>query len=506
MHPFFSLLIAFISGPILTLAFPRTNAYPLAWIALVPLFHFSVRKGWRAAALHGFVFGLGFFGSLLHWISVFGILPWIALAVVQAFYTAGFALSARLIAGRLGGWGRLIVLPALWVSFEWLRALGLLGFTWGDVGYSQAYAGLVVQLASITGVWGVSFFAAAINASLANAAADWAKNRSLRGSYAQLGAAAVLAALVVGYGLIALRTPISGKTIRAAVVQGNVDQTVAEDLAYYDESTQTYRRMTLEAASKKPDLIVWPETAMPGFPGSEPYLQGWLSVLSRDAGAYLVVGGRDADLRGRVYNSALLVGQEEGVIARYAKVRLVPFGEFVPLRGRFPALDPILNQYKVTPIDLAPGREFNLLEGGPCRIGAAICFESIFPYISRNLTASGAELLCVITNDTWFERTPAAEQHAQMSVLRAVENRRYVLRAASTGVSCIIDPRGRVLAHMPIFRQGTLTASVRSVSGQTFYTRHGDWFVYAAPAIVGAASIASLLRRRKRPECISGPS
>lgn len=488
-----SLLISFISGLVLTLAFPRANAWPLAWVALAPLFYLSVRKGWGMALLCGFTFGLGFFGGLLYWIGVFGILPWVLLAILQALYTAAFALSARLTAGRLGGWGRLIVLPSLWTVFEWIRTLGLLGFTWGDVGYSQAQALPVVQIASVTGVWGVSFVVAAVNAALADAFGTWTKNRSLRGSYARIAAAVALALLVIGYGFASMHTPVHGKPIRAAVVQGNINQDTDEDLEYYDRCLDAYSRMTREAGAKGAELIVWPETAVPGFPGSEPYLQGWLSVLSDRAGADLIVGGRDQDRRGSVYNSAFLVVGEKGVVGRYAKVRLVPFGEFVPARGYLPLLD----NYRVTPLDLTPGRGFNLLEGGPCRVGVAICFESIFPYISRTLTASGAELLCVITNDTWFGRTAAAEQHAQMSVLRAVENRRYVLRGAATGVSCIIDPRGRVLDHLPIFREGTVSAEVSSIRGRTFYTGHGEWFVYALLVIVGAASV-SVVRGRRR--------
>jgi apolipoprotein N-acyltransferase len=157
----------------------------------------------------------------------------------------------------------------------------------------------------------------------------------------------------------------------------------------------------------------------------------------------------------------------------------------------------------VTPVDLTPGEGFHLLEGGPCRVGVAICFESIFPYISRTLTASGAEVLCVITNDTWFGPTSAADQHAEMSTLRAVENRRYLLRGAATGVSCIIDPQGRVIDRLPIFRRGTVSAQVRSMRSLTFYTRHGEWFVYAVLGVIGLAAIRALCRRRGRKGCSS---
>lgn len=490
-----ALLISFISGLVLTLAFPRTDLYPVAWIALVPLFYLSVRKGWLAAGFCGLAFGLGYFGSLLYWIGLFGAVPWIVLAVVQSLYTAAFAILARPLAGRLSGWGRLIVLPALWVSLEWLRTLGMFGFTWGDLGYSQASALPVVQIASITGVWGISFIVAVVNAAFANAWDARANSLGLRTSIAHLGVAAALVAAVIGFGLAAMRAPDAGKPIRAAVVQGNIDQDAAEDLDYVDRCMETYRRMTLDAASNGARLIIWPETSVPGFPGSEPYLQGRLSALALQAGSSLIVGGRDSDLRGRIYNSAFLIGPGEGIVGRYAKVRLVPFGEYVPLRGHWPALDRLLAGYSVSPVDISPGAGFSAVRGKPCRVGVAICFESIFPYISRRLTASGAEILCVITNDAWFRNTPAADQHAAMSVLRAVENRRYVLRGAATGVSCIIDPKGRVLAEVPLWRSGTISAEVEILQARTFYTAHGDWFVAVAFAMVALAGICAVRRR-----------
>lgn len=484
-----SLLISLISGMVLTLAFPRTDAYLVAWAALAPLFYLSVRRPWLIATLCGFVFGLGFFGSILWWIGIFGRLPFVLLTIMQALYIAAFALTANLIAGRLSAWGRLIVVPALWVAFEWIRSQGLFGFTWGDLGYSQGYALSVIQIASVTGVWGVSFLVAMVNSMLANIAGIRVGNR--RGSLAQLAVTAGLLAAVIGHGMISLNVPLNGKSLTAAVIQGNINQDTEEDLDYSDRSMQTYRQMTLDAAAEGAALIIWPETSMPGAPGYEPYLQGWLSALSLQANAPLIVGGRDEDIRGHVYNSAFLVGPGKGILARYAKVRLVPFGEFVPWRQYLPRLD----NYRVTPMDVTPGRGFNLLDGGPCRIGVAICFESTFPYISRALTASGAELLCVITNDVWFRHSAAAEQHAEMSILRAVENRRYLLRGAATGVSCIIDPRGRVMEGLPIFEQGTISATVECLRAKTFYTRHGDWFAWATLLLVGLACMVAARRR-----------
>jgi len=487
-----NVLISFISGIALSFAFPRANLYPLAWFAVTPLFYLLQRRGWGMTGLIGLAFGLGFFGSLLSWIAIFGKLPWVALTVFQSLFIVAFALSAKLVGGRLGAWGRLVLLPTLWVGFEWVRSVGLLGFTWGDLGYSQSTALPVIQIASSTGVWGVSFLVALSNAALASAVSEWTKSRSLKGAYTRLGLVAAIVAAAGGIGAIALRAPASesGEWIHVAVVQGNINQDTDQDLEYREKSMRVYREMTLKAASAGADLIVWPETAVPGSPGRNRFLQSWLSDLSAQAQAFLIVGGRDEDDDGHVYNSAFLVGPGEGILARYAKVRLVPFGEFVPAREYVP----FLQYYRVTPMDLSAGPRHEVLTGGPCTIGLAICFESIFPYISRELTSSGAEMLCVITNDAWFGRTSAAEQHAAKSVFRAVENRRYLLRGAATGVSSIIDPYGRVLDGSPIFHRAILKARVRGMHGETFYTRHGDWFVYTSLGVAGLLAVVAALR------------
>jgi apolipoprotein N-acyltransferase len=489
-----NIAISFVCGMLLSLAFPKANLNWLAWFMLAPLIYFIYRLTWKWALLCAFAFGIGYFGSLLYWIAAFGTLPWVLLALFQTMFIVAFAASAKLLGSRLNTWGRFVLMPALWVAFEWMRSLGMLGFTWGDIGYSQYQALSVIQLASFAGVWGVSFLVVLANAALANLAASLNDARMLNDAHAQVGLMLAAVASIHFGAPILMNTYLNneGPEIRVSVAQGNVSQNVAQSLDYTERTWAAYRALTAEAARAEADLIVWPETVVPGCLGLDPYIQRQLSALAADSHAMMLVGGWDEDSRGRAFNSAFLIGPEAGVLSKYSKVHLVPFGEFVPARRYLP----FLQYYRVRPCDTSPGRGYTVMDAGSYKIGTSICFESAFPGILRQMTASGAQLLCTITDDEWFGKSAAAEQHLSKSVLRAVENRRYVVRAAATGVSCIIDPRGRVLVRRKLFDKGLITSNVWLQDGRTFYTCFGDWLVYAS--IVSAAGMGMVAAVRAR--------
>ena len=484
----FALVISFISGIALSFAFPRSNLHWIAWFALAPLMYYACQLPWRRSLLIGLAFGLGYFGALLHWIMIFGNLPWMALVILQALFIVIFVLAGKGIGGRLGLWGRFALMPALWVSAEWLRSLGIMGFTWGDLGYSQFKVLPLIQIAGVTGVWGVSLVLAMSNAALANLLTA---RRLKAGHITAMSQVALVVLVTLGlviFGRAVEMQPIQGKALKAAVIQGNINQDAVHDLDYCKNVWATYSSLTLDASSAGARLIVWPESVIPGCPGRNPADQFRLRALARLTGTNLLVGGHDEDDEGKGYNSALLVGSR-GVVGKYSKVHLVPFGEFVPARQYMP----FLKNYRAALFDTCPGPGWNLLDAGSYKLGTAICFESIFPGILRQMTAKGAETLCVITNDVWFGRTSAAEQHMTMSVFRAVENHRYLLRAASTGVSAIIDPHGRILDSEHIFRQKVLVETIRLQSETTLYTRHGDWVVYLSLLLVLALAVWSLI-------------
>ena len=454
--------------------------------------YFIYRLSWKPAILCGVAFGMGFFIGLLYWIGEFGYLPWIALAIFQMIFILCFTVSAKLIGQRLGLWGRFILLPSLWVLFEYIRSLGMFGFTWGDLGYSQYKVLPIIRYASYAGVWGVSFLLAMSNSALANLWFAWKDKSSRRTAIRQVALVIIIAVMSLPIRVLTMSAYRDIPVLKAAVVQGNINQDIEESVEFFDNSWSTYRALTRKAGDLGAQLIVWPETVVPGVAGRDLYAQEQLKSLADAANANLLVGGWDEDGRGKVFNSAFLIDPNHGIVGKYAKVHLVPFGEFIPAKQ----LMPFLKYYRVKTFDISPGTGYNLIDLGSHKIGTAICFESTFPYISRRLAASGAEVLCVITNDCWFDRTAAAEEHMAMSVLRAVENHRYVLRAASTGTSVIIDPEGHIMSRVGLCRAGLLVEDIRLHTDKTFYTRHGDWLVGASAILAAFLSGVSLRRKQ----------
>ncbi len=475
-----SVVISLISGIALAMAFPRLNLHWLAWFSLTPLMYYTYNARWKRALVCGLAFGMGFFGTLLYWIGVFGKLPWFVLAVFQSIFIIGFVVLAKLMGQGMRLWGRFILLPAAWLTFEWVRSLGMFGFTWGDIGYSQYKVLPVIQIASVTGVWGLSFLLAMSNAAISNLLTARRARTGQAVAHGQIGIVLILVVAVLIYGQASLGRPSEGVKLRAAIVQGNVDQGTDVDSSFVDKTWLAYSKLTTDAGKQHPDVIVWPETVVPGYATRDWYVRTRLESLAYESGSNLLVGGWDRDLSGKVYNSVFLIPPTGGISGKYAKVHLVPFGEYVPARKYLPFLE----AYHVTAYDTSPGAGFQPIRMGRTNVGVAICFESIFPEISRRLVKSGADLLCVVTNDCWYDQTAAAEQHMEFSVFRAVENHRWLLRGASTGISCIIDPSGRIVAQADTGRPAVVQSDVRTTSATTFYTRHGDWVIHLSQLLL----------------------
>lgn len=481
------------SGLILALALPRPGTWLAAWIGLVPLMLALQRKKdlsqsdrgadrtFLRAGLCGLITGLVYYGIILDWITLFGYLPWISLIVYQALYLAAFAaLYVRLQPSRIG-WMGYAAVPGAWVVLQFIRTLGAYGFIWGSFAHTQADNLLVAQIASVTGPWGIDFLVCFVNVALAVSLLGPARK------IVPLAVAGVLTLAVCVFGLVSLNAkPMAGQTKTVAIVQGALSNGFDTDSMYTRRALSTYTTLTLQAAGGHPDVILWPETTLP-INLSTPFWDDVLGSLSTACRAELLVGGYDTDpTTGRGYN-ALFCFNARVRKGTYRKVRLVPFGEFVPLRDRLP----FLKHYGVRPDDVLAAKEHVLLDSRLGKLGVSICFESLFPQIARTETLSGARVLCVVTNDSWFKRTQANREHLMMAKLRAIENRRFVLRAAETGISAVIDPFGRIRSQLGLFRQGIITDKVQPSSRLTVYSRWGDWFAYASIAIMMLGVILS---------------
>ena len=450
--------------------------------------------------VEGWVAGCAFFVPLLRWVThtmtTYSALSLPVAVLVLATLGAYLALFWAATSGALA-WGRralgpgvLWLAPVFWVAAELLRAHLLSGFPWGLLGYVPYRRLALIQVAAWTGVYGVSFLLVLVNAALAWIALGREWKAQVAGA---LGAgAAVGAALLVGHShLVAAGTP---PRVPVALVQGNIEQALKWDAAYKAETLRIYADLTRQAAPAA-RLVVWPEAAVPAYLRLEPALLGWLTDLATEVGTPLLVGAPDTRANGRVtryLNSAFFVGPE-GVRARYDKIHLVPFGEYVPLKRLLFFVEAIAADIG----DFTPGAGSVVLplEGAP--FGTVICYEVIFPNLFRQFVAEGASFMANITNDAWFGDSGGPRQHLAMVPLRAVENGVAVVRAANTGISAVVAPSGAIEAELPLGRRGVLRAAVPLRAGGTVYTRVGDVFAYTCAAL-SVATLAAPIGARAR--------
>ena len=482
------------------LSFPKFGHPAVAWIALVPLLvALHGASGWRAARL-GYLTGAVSALGLLYWTSLvvvqYGGLPLVAGALIMLALCLAFALfpllfgwaTGRLVA-RFGTLG-LLGAPFLWVATELLRAHTFFEFPWCLLGYSQHPFLPVIQVASVTAVYGVSFLLVACSALVATALVEARLRRA-----ASLGALALLASTwTLGTWALSRRVAQSGR-ITVGLVQGGIRQ---EDKWLPENAWSNVERhleLTAEAASRGARLVVWPESAVPFLYDANPRLATLLQATVRTHGIHLFFGNDDRELgpggESRLFVGAKLLDPHGTVTARYRKIHLVPFGEYVPLKAVFTLGGRVAAKLVQEVADFSPGREAVTGDVGGHRIGGYICYEAIFPGLVRRFSAQGAELLVNVTNDAWYGTTSAPYQHLAMAAFRAVENRRYLVRAANTGITAVVDPFGRVLEPTPLFEQALLVREVPFVAETSFYARHGDVFARACAAIALALVAAS---------------
>ncbi|MFP4475122.1 MAG: apolipoprotein N-acyltransferase [Desulfatibacillaceae bacterium] len=490
-HPGETALVA-ASGLLLTAAFPKVGLDPLAWVALVPLL-WAVRKAPPKTAFWlGLVFGIFHNASLLYWIEgvvrVYGYLPVYISVPALAMLTLYMSLYPAIAAGVLRsavsrpGWVA-VAFPVLWVAGDYARTYLLSGFPWEFVGYSQYQRLSVIQIADLAGVYGVTGLLVAANSAIFLVVLTLAGRRwgnvvpDKKHVGVPIGAVAVLVAASLGYGMVKAGGPVAGDhpaTASVTVVQGNIEQGLKWDKTFVEETVSRYVNLSL-AAGGNSDLVVWPETALPFyFPQDTKNSRRVIRAIQK-TGAWFLVGSPAYAMKNgghRFYNAAFMISPLGDAAGRYDKVHLVPYGEYVPLRRFFPFLGKLVEHVG----DFTRGKKGHTLDWAKGSVGVMICYEIIFPDLARKQAAAGADLLVTITNDAWFGTSSAPYQHFSMSVLRAVENRRSVVRAANTGISGFVAPNGEMLARTDLMESTALTRDVPIMPEKTFYTRRGDVF------------------------------
>ncbi|HEX2768151.1 MAG TPA: apolipoprotein N-acyltransferase [Geobacteraceae bacterium] len=497
-------LLALLAGVLMALSFPKPDFSVLAWFAFVPLLLAIARKSPAQAFRLGMVCGLTAYGGLLYWLNIvmtlYGNLPAIVSFCLFLLLTAYLALYVGIIArlvrrGEIAGISPLLSFPCLWVGFEYLRSFALTGFPWASLGYTQYRILPLIQIADITGVYGLSFLIALANVVLLRII----KGAVMRGHsvYPAKSAALLLLLLVMtlGYGFMRLNSVEHGIPLKIALIQGNISQDVKWDPAFQESTVAVYEKLTRLACAGGSDLVVWPESAAPFYFQDSDRYTSRIKRLAANVKSYLVVGSPAYDIDGgnvKYRNSAYLLSETGEVLGRSDKIHLVPFGEYVPLAKFLP----FVHKLVVGIGDFSPGTATVPLSIGKGKIGILICFEGIFPELSRGYVKAGSRLLVNITNDAWYGRSSAPYQHLSMTVFRAVENRVPLVRAANTGITAIIDSRGHIRGMTQLFKEAYLTGEVRLGDRETIYTRYGD--IFAGLCLALSAVIIVLAYRKKR--------
>ncbi|MDT8440413.1 MAG: apolipoprotein N-acyltransferase [Desulfuromonadales bacterium] len=477
------LAIAVAAGLLVACAFPDPDLPLLAWFGLAPLLVVMPRRPFMS----GFVAGFAFFAVVLYWLNIvmttYGRLPLtvsVLLYLLLVAYLALFWGTATWAACRLRqvcNYPFALTLPVFWVALELLRALLLTGFPWATLGYSQQAWLPVIQSADLFGVYGISYLLLLSNAVLAELYLGGRRQAGQRLPVPALLCLLVLLGANLGYGFWRLAAPVeeAQATARVGLVQGNIPQDLKWNPDFQQQTLQTYRRLSLQAAAAgATDLLVWPEAATPFY-----YQEGGAAAAAVDAvasrtGGRLLFGSpayRQSDGRLRYLNSAFLIDAERRQLGRSDKIHLVPFGEYVPLAW----LLPFVNKLVVGIGDFSPG-EVNPLPLNGAQLGVLICYEVIFPELARDYVRQGSGLLVNLTNDAWFGRSSAPEQHLAMARFRAIENRVWLARAANTGISALIAPSGAIVQRSPLFVETFLVGQVGLVAAPGLYARTGDAF------------------------------
>jgi apolipoprotein N-acyltransferase len=502
--------VAFVSAVLLITSFPDFNLWPLAWIAQVPLFLIVVRRPqpWRSFCL-GWLFGSVFFYGSCYWLTYsmihFGGIPaplaFVLLlpgAILLGIFPGLFTLA---LARAVGKWGAaaLFLAPLFWPALEWTR-LGITGQLWNAIGYSQAYHPLLIQTARWGGVYTVGFLIVFVNAAIALAIL----NRSVK----TLAITAATISLVVV--LIFLTIPTAPwrqfRLVREAdafvvAVQPNVPMDLMKSDEDMRKLTTSHFEMSESALGQlpgdgKPRLVIWPESPMNFTYGTDPLLRDRLAAFAKANHTSILLNSQEAAPNDGIYNSALLINQQGSLVSQYDKIRLLPFGEYVPLPQWLPGVGLI----RAIVGDFTPGTNYRLMPVGNVRAGVFICVESAYPSIARRFTGEGADVLINISNDGYLGPTAVMRQHLANAVFRAVENGRPLLRVTNTGITAFITPAGDVQDATQGFQPEVRTWGIERVKNEsTFYTAHGDLFAAGCTLLSLLVFVFSFRRRAGDP-------
>lgn len=478
-------LLVLLTSFALIFSFPPFHLGVLAYIALVPYFFYLEDKNLKEAFAVGYLVGLIWHAGTVFWIGhatiigVIGALIWISL------YFALFSFITVWLVKRMGT-AAIWATPFIWISLELLASVGSMAFPWNSLAHTQTYYPLLIQYISITGMYGITLWIMFLNVIFYKLLKSRKETRRII-FYSLISVILILVPL--GYGL--LNQPAKNnpeKTLKISLVQGNIDPYQKWTPGFINTNFYIYRDLTLKAAKENPDLIIWPETAAPCYLRYEKYYRDFVHNLVNNLNTPLLTGTIDYQLTDtdkiESYNSVFLFRPGKSKLESYYKLHLVPFSERVPLVDKVPFIYNLAKN-----LDLNIGNYFSgdsatvfKINGDNNDVGvkfsAGICYDSVFPYLIRKFINNGAQFIVIITNDGWFGTLSGPYQHAQIAVLRAIENRVWLARCANTGVSEFIDPYGRIVKKTKLSERTFITHSIYIDDNKSFFALYGIYFVY----------------------------
>ncbi len=424
------------------------------------------------------------------------VVAWLGLTALQALPFAAAFLGFRWLASRRSVKQNRLLLPflaaAIWTVLEWAFTLTWAGVPWSRLALGQVRLLPLLQSASLFGSYFITFVIVAVNFLIAYAF-YYEKKRVYLFSLLLFSAN-----LLLGSALMLMHKE-SGETVRVAAIQGNVSSQEKWDTSRYLENLSLQKRLTTQAVKRGAEIVVWAESSFPDVLEDIPSVKEFLSGTASGGDCYLLAGAFDADGEGNRYNS-MFTFHPDGTLddTVYNKRHLVPFGEFVPLRAFIEFFVPQLADINAADADFTAGKDSNIVTTEHGKLGISICFDSIYEETVRDSVRDGAELLVVSTNDSWFLHSAALGMHNAQSVLRAVENGRWLVRAANTGISSIISPTGKEVAEIGAGREWYLCEDVYVRDGLTLYTQIGNLFVLLCGAFLVVAPICDLVLSKKQ--------
>jgi len=514
------LLLGLLSGILLGLSYPPIPLPFLSFVSFIP-FLFVLEKRETLFSINRFTYYTLFFFNLitLYWVGswtkeadTFLKISGAALLFFNPFFYLIITTLYHLSKKSFGKKTALFLFPFYWVSFEFLYSLTDLRFPWLTLGNSTPYFKLFIQISDIVGVYGLSLIILFVNVFLYLSVKEFRSKKKLNFKY--LSSALIIFLLVITYGLIRINNfPESEKKIKVGLVQPNFNPWSKWQEGNLDAQLNIYLRMSEQAIEKGAKFIIWPESALPVYllSGNYDYEVSRIRQFVTSYNIFLMTGMPDANYyfnkneapkdakenrRGisyTSYNSILLFTPYSPKVEKYGKIKLVPFGEHVPFVEQLPFLGDFI-KWEVGISSWNVGKDqvvFDLSEANNSivKIAGVVCIESIYPEFVAGFVQKGANLITVVTNDSWYGYSSGPFQHKEISVLRAVENRKSVIRAANGGISCIIDPLGNTVASTKFFTRDVLVGDVIINEGQTLYSR----FPWTVPLFSSFISIVTIM-------------